>query len=123
SLTVNGGDFRFDLATPANGDTISVTGAANFTGPSTISLASAPAAGTYVLLSAGSLTGTAPTLNAPPSGTTRSSSALSFDTTAKQIKLQVTGSPITLTWTGTGGNAWDLNNTLNWSDSGGATAN
>ena len=123
SLTVNGGDFRFDLGTPANSDTFSVTGAANFVGSSTISLASAPVAGTYVLLSAGSLTGTAPTLNTPPAGTTRSTSALNFDTVAKQIKLQVTGSPKSLTWTGTNGSNWDLNNTVNWSDSGGATAN
>ena len=120
SLTVNGGDFRMDLSTPANSDKYIVNGAANFAASSTLTLTSAAGAGTYTVLTAGSLTGTAPTLNTPPAGTTRSSLTLHFgDLLANAIQIVVAGSPANLTFTGGAGGTsgtWDLNTTANWTD-------
>jgi len=123
ALNVDSADLRLDLIAPANADKLTVTGTANFTGSSTITPTTAPQSGTYTLLTAGSLTGTAPTLNTPAAGTTRSTYSLNFDTTNKRIQLVVTGNPKSLTWTGAASAAWDVNLTQNWSDNGGATTN
>jgi fibronectin-binding autotransporter adhesin len=116
TLAVSSGDMRFDISTPASLDQITVTGNADFSGGATISLSTPPAPNTYTLLTAGSLTGSSPTLNVPPAGTTRSTFALNFDTVGKRIQLTVTGSAKTLNWTGANGPPWDVNNTLNWTD-------
>jgi autotransporter-associated beta strand protein len=115
SLTVNGGDLQFDLVAPGTSDFIDVTGAANFSGQSTISPGPAGVAGSYTILSAaGGLTlGVRPTLN-PPANTR---STFSLDTTtANSIKLVVSGGPKTVTWTGATNNVWDVVNTTNWMD-------
>ena len=116
SLTVNGGDFRYDLSTPANSDRINVTNVANFVGSSTITLASAPGAGNYTLLTAGSpLTGTAPTLNTPPAGTTRASYAYHFGDGVSGMTTHAGGDWLAvnfdLDWIRTPNNVWDLNTT------------
>jgi autotransporter-associated beta strand protein len=116
SLSAGSGDLRYDISTAASLDQVTVTGNADFSSGATISLASLPAPNTYTLLTAGSLSGTSPTLNAPPAGTTRSTFALNFDTVGKRIQLTVTGTPKTLNWTGTSGTPWDVNNTPNWTD-------
>jgi fibronectin-binding autotransporter adhesin len=116
TLSANSGDLRFDIASPASLDQITVTGNADFSGGATISLSSPPAPNTYTLLTAGSLTGSSPTLNVPPAGTTRATYALNFDTVGKRIQLVVAGSAKTLNWTGANGPPWDVNNTVNWTD-------
>src|SRR5262249_46782622 len=59
SLTVNGGDFRSDIVNPGNMDLVKVTNNANFTNGSSTSFTPVfsvqPTAGTYILLSAGTL--------------------------------------------------------------------
>jgi fibronectin-binding autotransporter adhesin len=116
TLSANSGDLRYDISTPASLDQVTVTGNADFSSGATISLSSPPAPNTYTLLTAGSLTGSSPTLNVPPAGTTRATFALNFDTVAKRIQLTVTGSAKALNWTGVNGTPWDVNNTVNWTD-------
>src|SRR5204863_4927612 len=87
SLTNNGGDMRFDLTSPTGtNDKVIVTGAASLNG-ATVSVAGTPLAGSYTLLTAGSLTGSVPTLNAP-SGTRRT---LSDSSVGKPLGLRVVG--------------------------------
>ena len=122
SLTNNGGDMRFDLTSPAGtNDKVIVTGAASLNG-ATVSVAGTPLAGSYTLLTAGSLTGSVPTLNAP-SGTR---STFSDSIVGKTLVLTVVGNSKSLAWTGgaaTNGDTWDVNTTQNWSDNGGTTTN
>ena len=117
SLTVNGGDYRDDIQTGI--DLINVTGTANFTGPSTITpVGAAPAAGTYTILSAGTLTvGTTPSLVLVPQ--TRFSLSLVVNQGANgTLQLTQVGTPGSLIWKGnvnSGGNfLWDINNTQNF---------
>ena len=121
SLTVNGGDYRADIQTGI--DLLSVTGTANFTAPSTITpIGGNAAAGTYTILSAGTLTvGTAPTLVLVP----QTRFTLSLVTTPGAngtIAINQVGTPGSLVWKGninSGGNfVWDLNSTQNFTLSG-----
>ena len=121
SLTVNGGDYRDDIQTGI--DLINVTGAANFTAASTITpVGAAATAGTYTILSAGTLTlGTTPTLVLVPQ--TRFSLTLVTNPGANgTIALNQVGTPGTLVWKGnvnSGGNfVWDINSTQNFTLSG-----
>ena len=116
SLTVNGGDFRIDATSPATADKVTVLGATAFNGPSTITPTTTPLPGTYVLLTSTNVSGTAPTLNTPAGGNSRATFSLDFDTTLDQIRMLVTGTPKSLTWTGANGPAWDVNTTTNWTD-------
>ena len=87
SLTVNGGDLQFDLG--ATSDLVAVSGAANFTAASMISPSPAAPAGTYTVLTAGTLTlGVIPSINAPFG--TRKTFAPDYST-ANTIKLVVAG--------------------------------
>ena len=122
SLTVNGGTFLFDLASPDSGgnvhDEIVVNGAANFSGSSALlPTTNSPPSGTYTILTSTGLSGTAPSV---PS-TTRSTYTLHFgDTVANTITLDVNSVPAkTIFWTGADSNdntAWDINNHQNWTD-------
>ena len=121
SLTVNGGDYRADLQ--AGIDLINVTGTANFTGPSTITpVGAAATAGTYTILSAGTLTvGTTPTLVLPPQ--TRFSFSLITNPGANgTLQISQVGTSGSLIWKGNvsaGGNfLWDINTTQNFTLSG-----
>ncbi|MEX2141338.1 MAG: autotransporter-associated beta strand repeat-containing protein [Pirellulales bacterium] len=118
SLTVNGGDLRFILASAGTSDRVNVVDSATFAAPSTITpLTITP--GVYTLLTADTLRGVPPTLNMPPA--TRATFALNFETLADQIRLIIGGSPPkALTWSGANGSEWDLNTTANWTA--GATA-
>ena len=114
SLSVNGGDMRFGLRAGGMSDRVNVVGTATFNGPSTITPTSL-IPGTYTLLTADTLRGIPPILNAPTGA--RATFALSFETLADQIRLIVSGSgPKSLTWTGANGSEWDLNTTANWTD-------
>ncbi len=125
SLTVNGGELRFDLSSPGTNDKVTVTGTANFVSSSTVlpyfSVA-VPVAGAYNLLHANSVTGTAPTSGFP----TGSRFNATVTTTATDVNFNLTGSAKSLTWTGNApgdGSTWDLQTTQNWSDNGGTTTN
>jgi fibronectin-binding autotransporter adhesin len=133
SLTVNGGDFRLDLAAGNQSDELIVSGTANFVGSSTITPTSgSPPPGNYLLLTSGSplAGGTPPTL---PTGT-RATYTLHFgDATSgpDNVTLNVVGGAKSLTWTGNvppgsppgDGTTWDIQNNQNWSDNGGVTTN
>ena len=114
SLTVNGGDIRFDLGSGGASDRLNVVGTVSFNASSTITPANVME-GTYTLLTADTLRGTPPTLNVPTGA--RATFALSFETLADQIRLIITGAPPkSLTWTGAQSSEWDLNTTANWTD-------
>ena len=103
SLTVNGGDFRFDLTSPSTAsDQIHVLGNANFTAGSTISpiFPGAAQAGSYTLLTANSLIGTAPSPNVPSSNTRTVYTVHFGDVVANAITLDVSGQSANLTWVG-----------------------
>ncbi len=117
SLTMNGGDLRVDIATDGmSNDLLSVTGTANYAAASTITPAftELPVAGTYVVVTAGTLNATVP----PTVGNTGSRYVFSIDTTTQpnNILLTVSGSSKSLTWTGETDGTWDVNTTTNWSD-------
>ncbi len=122
SLTVNGGEFRFDIgASPATSDLVAVANSAAFNGSSTITpnFTNGAAPGDYTLLTSTGLTGTEPTLNVP-STSTRLAFNLHFgDEIANAITLNVSGNAANLTWTGgvndgSGNFVWDINTTQNW---------
>jgi autotransporter-associated beta strand protein len=118
SLTVNGGDMRFDLNGGSN-DLLSISGAASYTAASTITISpsSTPGAGPYTLVSdptnAISFTNQ-PTLTQTVIG--RTTYGLDFSD-PHAIKLTVSGNPANLTWRGdSGAAAWDVNTTQNWNN-------
>ena len=119
SLTVNGGDLKFNLVNPAGSDLIKVNGAANFNAASTIT-PNGGTAGTYtVLTSTSPITyGATPTLTPFVDPLTRPATyALDTTSTPTELKLTVTGGSKALTWTGAAGNGnWDMNTTTNWTD-------
>ncbi|TWT31093.1 Autotransporter-associated beta strand repeat protein [Posidoniimonas corsicana] len=44
----------------------------------------------------------------------RYSAAIVLDTAADEVQLDVDGTPVSLTWTGANGQAWDIQTTANW---------
>jgi autotransporter-associated beta strand protein len=131
NLTGNGGDIRFDLANPDPGahDLIAVSGIADFTSANvtSFSLTTIPAAGTYTLLTAGTLTGSTSGITINPQPTPPGGRALtytpSFNTgsTPKTITLVVSGGAKTIYWVGnvadgSGNRQWDVTTTANWTD-------
>jgi autotransporter-associated beta strand protein len=129
SVTVNtGGDLQFDTVTPGASDSLSVTGALSFAGASTISPGGGGATGTYTLITAGSITGTEPTLISP----SNTRSVFSYDPTswnpisnasATSIVIDIVTHAANLVWTGAGdGSTWDIDITKNWFNTGTAAA-
>jgi autotransporter-associated beta strand protein len=122
-LALNGGStLTFDLAadtTPGGGtnDLIVVTGTLNIAGSTSISLLGVPAVGTYTLFQYGTLAPGSLANLAAPLGY-----ALNDNTAAHTIELLVTHVPVSLTWQGANGNAWDVATTANWLQ-GGSTVN
>jgi autotransporter-associated beta strand protein len=121
TLTANAGaDLQFDLATPATSDVLNVTAALTLNGAVTISPSGSGASGVYTVINAGSISGTALTLNAPTS--TRSTftfDAASWNPTtnagATKVIIDVAGGAANLTWTGAAdGTTWDVVTTKNW---------
>jgi fibronectin-binding autotransporter adhesin len=123
SLTVNGGDMRFDVSTSAN-DQINILGSATYQGASTITIAPnlSLATGDYVLLqdSHGFNFGLEdqfnPTLTTTAFG--RGTFALNFSN-PDEIQLNVVNNPGNLIWNGNAnGTTWDTQTgsgaTLNW---------
>ena len=112
SLAVNGGNFAIDFA--GTNDLVSVVGAANFAAASTISPGGNPTAGTYTILTAGTLTLTVPPTIITPSGT-RKTFTPDFSV-ANTIRITVGDASKTLNWTGAVNGVWDVNTTGNWHD-------
>ena len=116
-----GSDLQFDLATGGS-DQINVTNAATFPAGSWTVTPSSVNPGTYVVLTATSITGIAPTLVS--SGDTRLTyaySGASYTTGGGQSKIEivVSGQPANLVWDGIGdgtgdGTSWDLHINKNW---------
>ncbi len=119
SLTLNGGGtLNYELSdttTVGSGvnDLITVTGALNLSGPTTLNLTyvnGAPAVGTYTLMQYGSTSGSVANITPPPGV-----GYVSNNTVAKTIEFVVTHSPASLAWRGDGiGNLWDNGGTANW---------
>jgi fibronectin-binding autotransporter adhesin len=114
NLTLTGGNIAVDLGTTS--DLVEVTGAATFSGATTITPNPAAPGGTYTILTAGTLTLTVqPTVVSPT--TTRKTFTADYST-ANTIKLVVGGNSKALTWTGAANGVWDLGatGTVNWTD-------
>ena len=129
SLTVNtGDDLQFDTVAPGASDSLSINGALAFNGSSTISPSGGGSTGSYTLITAGSITGTEPTLNSP----TNTRSVFSYDPsswnpttnpTANSIIIDVVAHAANLVWTGAGdGSTWDVDITKNWFNTGTSAA-
>jgi len=114
NLTISGAEIRYTFGSEGYSERVNVVSTASFNGPSTIFLDNARP-GSYALLTADTLLGIPPTLDAPTG--TRMTFALNFDTQGDQIRLIVGGSASkSLTWTGANGSAWGVNTTANWTD-------
>lgn len=126
TLTVNsltagtGSDFQFDLASSSSYDQLHVNNALTLNGVATISPISATQAGTYTIISAGSISGTALTLNtASDTRLTYSFDSSSWNPTtnagSNQVVIDVSGSAANLTWTGAGdATTWEVKVVQNW---------
>lgn len=115
-FTWNGGEVAFDIApTPVTGnDLISVAGAATITsGVVTPNFPGGiPATGTYTLLSAGSISGSAAGITVEWPG--RAANPVPFFD-GNSLKVNAPGvSSANLTWVGNNGPNWDVETTGNW---------
>jgi autotransporter-associated beta strand protein len=110
---------RLDLVTPGASDSITVSGAATFSGTNTFTLLGTPAAGTYTLVQAGApLAGTSPNV-VLPSGTRETFAQHFGDGTSgpNAFTLVVTGNAANLIWIGDGStNAWNISTDQNWNN-------
>jgi len=111
NLTVNAGDERVDLS--GVGDKIVVTNTLNIVGAFTITPTPNPVAGTYTIISAGTINGVA---NITVSNSGRTTFNLD-ESVPTLVKLIVAGNPANLRWDnssgGGDGSSWDTTN-LNW---------
>ncbi len=118
TLTVNGGDSRFNLgANPVSGnDKVVVTNTANFAVGATVSTSffAPPTAGTYTLLTAGTLSGTLPTYTAPLNTRYTSFTLDPLNTTPGALTLTIVGSNGSNAWTGGSGNWLPTGASANW---------
>ena len=121
SLSSSGSDFRMDLTSTTVGDLVAVTNTASFAAGTTSTFTpvftGVPTAGSYTLLTAGSLSvgsGANLCLNLP-SNNTRLTFALATTTGANgSVKLNISGTTANLTWTGAQTSDWDVINHTNW---------
>jgi fibronectin-binding autotransporter adhesin len=111
------GAVRFDLVSPGASDLINVSGTATFSASNTFTLLGTPIAGTYTLVSAGTLAGTQPTLSFP-TGTRSTFTPHYGDVTsgANAFTIVVTGNADSLFWTGASTAVWNLVGDTNWTD-------
>ena len=122
NFTWSGGDYTFDMTPDPNtgNDLINVAGTANLTS-GTITpnfLAGIPITGTYTVLTAGSISGSAAGITISWPG--RSADPVPF-IQGNSLKFNAPGiSSANLTWVGNNGTNWDVETTANWT---GATPN
>ena len=117
NLQVNGGDFQLDLGSPNAGsfDFINVTNTATFAAASTITPGIGAGAGSYTILTAGTLVGNVlPSITAPAgSGNTRPTT-YSDSFVGNSLVLSIAGGAASITWGGQTSNSWDLTGVHNW---------
>ncbi len=91
---------------PATAGNLTVVGNLTVTGPVTVNLTNAPTGPVVVMSCSGTLTASAGSFSAPayPGAT--------FSVIGNQVTVTVSAEE--RTWTGVGGNIWDINNTTNW---------
>lgn len=121
-----GSTVEFDLSTAATlgggvNDLVNVLGTLSTSGGATNvgvnAIGGNLAASPYTLFTASSFTGTAANLQIA-GGASSYRQTFTFDTTTvpNTVRMSVSGTAANLTWVGgSGGNAWDVNNTTNWS--------
>jgi fibronectin-binding autotransporter adhesin len=115
-VATGGGSVQFDFG-GASADRINVTGNANLSGaPLTMNLLAPVTAGSYTLISAGSITGTATVTNLN-SAVGRTQFALSQNATT--VSVNVTGAPASIRWDNSSpasgdGASWDDQGNQNW---------
>ena len=110
-LTLAGATLNVDGGTPLG---VFVSGNLNTTGGVSVNLQSLPAAaGPIEIVSfGGALTGGAGSFTLAGASNYRSPV---FSVAANAVNLTL-GTPVDLTWTGTGGSNWDINTTSNWNN-------
>ncbi len=123
-LALQGGTVQFNLTKTSN-DVVAVSGALSIEAPTTILVNfPAPGLGSYTLMTYGSFTTDFNNLSVTlASPNPRYNFTLTNDTTAKAIKLVLTGNSGSLVWRGDGGyNGWDnAGGYQNWTNSAQAT--
>lgn len=124
NLTLSGGaTLSYNFSGTTN-SVITATGAASVSGTTTIQLVNVPANnGTYVLISAATLSGSAANFTISAASTRTKNFSISYNTssTPKTVNLVVSGSgsPANLVWQGsTTNNVWDIDTTSNWLNGG-----
>ena len=120
SLRLTNATLKYDLGDTSTYDQIAVTGNLVLQGVNSLDInpiGTLTDSGTYTLLTyGGTLVGDASNLALPAwlLGS-RYSPAIDTTTTSGQVNLTLTGTAPTLTWSGgVNGNAWDVNNTVNF---------
>ncbi len=126
NLTLVGSDtLNFDFSAGGSNDVINVGGTMTPSGTTAINLANWPVGGflqtNYVLIQAASLGGSAGSFylqNVPTGG--RQTYGIIYDTSSspQRVLLQVGGFNVNLVWQGGSGNAWDVQLTQDWLNSG-----
>lgn len=91
---------------PAVAGNLTVLGNITVTGPVAVNLTNAPSGPVVVMSCSGTLTASASNFSAP------AYPGASFSVVGNQVVVSVSAE--TRTWTGAGGNIWDINNTTNW---------
>jgi len=121
NLVLNGGATNLVEISASTNDVINVSGNLTLNGVNTIrlSILALLPAGQYPLIKYGSLTGDANNLVLQGYPVSRVSASLVVNVANKSIDLVLTGSNGSVEWIGgSGGNAWDVNTTINWLNGG-----
>lgn len=117
NLVLNGGAANLVEISPSTNDVINVSGNLTLNGVNTIrlSILALLPPGQYALIKYGTLTGDANNLVLQGYPVSRVNASLVVNAANSSIDLLLTGSNGSLEWTGgQGGNAWDVNSTVNW---------
>ena len=119
NVNLTGGTLDFDLDTPGTRDSITVPGTLTLSGVNGVDISSVSgtiAAGTYTLMTAGSLVGNASNFQITgPMANSRYTFAFDTTTVPNNVNVVVGGSPSNLTWSGDGvANLWNLKTATNW---------
>ena len=118
SFNMSGGTLAAEFGGTA-GDKVNVSGAATFSGGSLLvgfGGATAPTASSFDVVTAGSITGTLPTITTASGTATLGRTTFSIDNTAPAnvLRVKLSGNAANLSWTGASGN-WDAAQTdANW---------